>query len=711
MVRTGAAYSEAQGCETLQQKLRVLPRSTVDLDDDEPGPGETPDMVAREHLVLRALDVHLAEVDGLGPHLRVGHVIEGPQWHHLFRSGRRGQGSERVPRAAPTERTAQRTWLACNARVDHADRAVSGEVRQEVLPQANHRVRIELHGDDGIQAVAQHAKEQGEATDVRADVEHRQGVRQRQRLEELAVHGARETASDRCDVPSRAVHGDLERADAIDRETRAGVDDAIDRKQPPVVESEHFAKAGDLLPGACGEAVEEWKGHEEAGTPKRSPYPPAAHSAEQASLVLSTPAYARLDRRWSTHEGGRSDDEAQRSDGMTDILAVSMACCTAINRVIFRELMALGWSVELAIPGNVKIGAFARESDPAMPGDPIIHRQSLAGSAPRSWRQRGLINICERLRPKIVLLDNDPGSVEAAELGAWARLRRSHLVCVSCENMPRAPIYDALRGDFRRAARSLAVTSMWSATRPLVDAVFVINRDGFGIMRSKGFRSVSQIPLGFDERLFRPDPAMREVTRNRLGLLGPVVAYFGRLVREKGVHLMIEALSRLRDRPWQLLIDDFGTYTDPYAEEVQRLIDALGLGSRVVRFDAKHEEMPAYMNASDIVVIPSISTPRWKEQYGRVLPEAMACGCAVVASDSGALPELVGDAGLIFPQGNVGAIVSCLASLLDDDSRRRALGESGALRARRHLGVQSQRDIMHEQFMRFAAPREAGHSE
>ena len=72
--------------------------------------------------------------------------------------------------------------------------------------------------------------------------------------------------------------------------------------------------------------------------------------------------------------------------------------------------------------------------------------------------------------------------------------------------------------------------------------------------------------------------------------------------------------------------------------------------------EARHGEVADYMNAADIVVLPSVSTPQWVEQYGRVAPEAMACGCLVLAADSGALPELVAEAGWLFPEGDVAAL-------------------------------------------------------
>jgi glycosyltransferase involved in cell wall biosynthesis len=85
----------------------------------------------------------------------------------------------------------------------------------------------------------------------------------------------------------------------------------------------------------------------------------------------------------------------------------------------------------------------------------------------------------------------------------------------------------------------------------------------------------------------------------------------------------------------------------------------------VVYFDASHSEMPNYMNAADVVVLPSISTPKWKEQYGRVIPEAMACAKIVVGSDSGTIPELISDAGFTFPEGDAHKLAEVLRGILN----------------------------------------------
>src|SRR5262249_55685300 len=91
---------------------------------------------------------------------------------------------------------------------------------------------------------------------------------------------------------------------------------------------------------------------------------------------------------------------------------------------------------------------------------------------------------------------------------------------------------------------------------------------------------------------------------------------------------------------------------------------------------------PGYLNAMDLLAAPSQTTPRWKEQFGRMLLEAMATGVPVLASDSGEIPHVVGDAGRIVPEADESAWVDALRALLESPGLRQDLGARGLARAR-----------------------------
>jgi glycosyltransferase involved in cell wall biosynthesis len=168
------------------------------------------------------------------------------------------------------------------------------------------------------------------------------------------------------------------------------------------------------------------------------------------------------------------------------------------------------------------------------------------------------------------------------------------------------------------------------------------------------------------------------------------------------VGILLQALARIGDLRWQFLMDRFFLYQSAYHLQIQRQIETLGLTDRVVHFDATHGEMPDYMNAADIVVMPSISTPKFKEQYRRVIPEAMACGKVVVGSSSGAIPKLIGDCGFIFPASDVRKLADLLRHLLTAaDSELDVIRKMATQRAHAQLSIVRQADILYEKLSKW----------
>src|SRR5262249_34312465 len=80
------------------------------------------------------------------------------------------------------------------------------------------------------------------------------------------------------------------------------------------------------------------------------------------------------------------------------------------------------------------------------------------------------------------------------------------------------------------------------------------------------------------------------------------------------------------------------------------------------------------------LALPSFGQPNWVEQFGRVLIEAMACGVPVVGSDSGEIPHVIGDAGLVVPEDDVSALRDALEALAADPARRAEYARRGRAR-------------------------------
>ena len=174
------------------------------------------------------------------------------------------------------------------------------------------------------------------------------------------------------------------------------------------------------------------------------------------------------------------------------------------------------------------------------------------------------------------------------------------------------------------------------------------------------------IPNPYADDCFRRIP---EVGRSR------DLVFVGRLVSDKGVSVLLEALSLLRERGLRPGLTLVGS--GPEEPALRRQAERLGLQPQVT-FAGRLERdaLALVLNAHRLLVVPST----WQEPFGLVVLEAMACGCVPVVARSGGLPEAVGEAGVVVPRGNPAALADAMAGLLADEPaldrlRGRAAGQ------------------------------------
>lgn len=357
------------------------------------------------------------------------------------------------------------------------------------------------------------------------------------------------------------------------------------------------------------------------------------------------------------------------------ILVVSHACSRAVNRAPYARLAELGWRVLIVTADALNVAGREIPSDARQGDDPPMRFVRLIGSGPRLQRFAGLSEILTGFAPDWVIADTDPHSLQAVTL---ARIKAKHgfrLGFISCENLEFG--WSALAK--RRGLRGIALAGFCALTRALVrprtDMLFAINSDGVRLFRAAQFGRVVRTPLGFPEAHFHINEAARTKVRQQLGLRGPIIAYFGRMTHEKGVHLLLDALDQLVDHEWNLLLDDFQPVTG-YQASIRQRVDSASWAQRVRFIEAKHGDVADYMNAADLVVVPSIATRNWKEQYGRVVPEALACGCWLIATRVGALPELLGTHGALVPELDADELAIAIRRCLGTAQERRNVNAS-----------------------------------
>ncbi|GGI46670.1 glycosyltransferase involved in cell wall biosynthesis [Agromyces flavus] len=207
--------------------------------------------------------------------------------------------------------------------------------------------------------------------------------------------------------------------------------------------------------------------------------------------------------------------------------------------------------------------------------------------------------------------------------------------------------------------------------------VSACNAEAARIVEAKGFAGRARvIPLGVDLSRFRPaaadgagSPAPTEPDRALI-----TVGVLGRLVPEKGLLVLLDALAR--EPRLRLRVGGTG----PLAAELPTRAAAVGVQDRLELVGAiDPDAVPDFLRSLDVLAVPSLPTPSWTEQFGRVAIEAMACGVPVVSSDAGALPEVVVGAGIVVPAGDAPALAEALVEAAGPRSAE--LRAAGATRA------------------------------
>lgn len=191
----------------------------------------------------------------------------------------------------------------------------------------------------------------------------------------------------------------------------------------------------------------------------------------------------------------------------------------------------------------------------------------------------------------------------------------------------------------------------------------------------------SVVPYGVDADRFRPDAALRSRLRTTLGLndADPLVFSAGRLVRKKGFEYLIDAMAHLA-RDWPSLTLAIAGSGD-LAAELKTKSAALGLAGRV-RFlgDVSHDDIPGYLAAADLVVVPSVRDDTGNvDGLPNIVLEALASGTPLVATTAGGIGSVAEDgrSALLVPERDHAAIARAIDSLLRDSRRRTALGLAG----------------------------------
>jgi glycosyltransferase involved in cell wall biosynthesis len=265
-----------------------------------------------------------------------------------------------------------------------------------------------------------------------------------------------------------------------------------------------------------------------------------------------------------------------------------------------------------------------------------------AWSGPAKWYLHwygGLRKTLERLKPDVIDLWEEPWSLISAQVSNLCRTAFPNTAFVGETE--------------QNILKHLPPPFEWFRSYSFARMNFLIcrNLEAENVARSKHFVGPARVVgNGVDVDVFKPQD--KNLCRLKAGVEGFVVGYAGRLIEAKGLRVLLEAFRKIRG-PKCLLLSGDGPLLKPLLEEP--FVKWAGCLPR--------EQLPEFYGALDVLVLPSLTTASWKEQFGRVLVEAQACGIPVVGSDSGAIPEVISNAGLVSPEGDVNALSILLEKL------------------------------------------------
>jgi len=270
-----------------------------------------------------------------------------------------------------------------------------------------------------------------------------------------------------------------------------------------------------------------------------------------------------------------------------------------------------------------------------------------------------LFKAIKKIQPDVIHVYDEYSSFYLAQVIICRNIlygRKVPVICYAAQNiqhkiLPPPFVFDSFGHFLKRTLRKIIQPIALFLNEKYLGGVTGISAEPLEIIQKIGAKMpMRRIFYGVDFGVFRPKS--RDLCREKLGIPKDVklIGNIGRFDEEKGLQNLIGAVGRL-DGYYLMLLG--GGAHEP---TLQKLIDSLGLRKRFFHFkNIDRQDLTYYYNVLDVFVLPSLTTPDWKEQYGRVLVEAMACGVPVVGSSSGAIPEVLEGypKGLVFKEDDV----------------------------------------------------------
>lgn len=351
------------------------------------------------------------------------------------------------------------------------------------------------------------------------------------------------------------------------------------------------------------------------------------------------------------------------------LLIVSHSCSVPVAQQFYAEIeQRTGWDLTIVTPalwrdeyGNELTPQRWESYQGKIIGIPVWKSGSIPLHIYRSW----FVRLLRELEPDFIYLHQEPYAIVTLQVYLANRLTlQKPISFFTWQNiLKRYPI------PFRQMEQ-------WVFKQ--TNVMFPGSHSAEAVMRQKGYTGASVLlPSGIDPTLYYPRsdaPSLRaELIRSENEVL---IGYVGRIVEQKGLKTLLIALDQIRDLPWRLVIVGKGDYEAEFDQKAR----SLNLNDRIHRIGyVPNPDTPRYLSAFDVLVLPSETRPNWKEQFGRVIVESMACLTPVIGSDSGEIPHLIQatQGGLFFAEGQPSECADRLRQLILDAELRTNLAKTG----------------------------------
>jgi len=338
---------------------------------------------------------------------------------------------------------------------------------------------------------------------------------------------------------------------------------------------------------------------------------------------------------------------------MRRVLVISQTYLQPTHRGKLRALAARGLEVTVAIPQRWREPWFGQPIDVAWERQgglevfplPARGMGDKADFAKATYGRRALKALLRDRRPDLVQVEEEPSTLAARQVFSAARGLGIPVVLFTHQNVE-LQLDWWLSLKHRRMLRRLTGLIAGSDL-----AGTLVRRDA------------PKLPIAVIPQLGAAAPHEPQHVPHE----GLAIGFVGRLVPQKGLDNLLQALALQRAAKWRLTIVGDG----PDRERLEQLATELRLAARV-RWTGglPAEHVTNLWPDLDVLVLPSRSSDAWRETNGQVLVEAMAHEVAVLGTDSGIIPELIGDAGLVVPEGDLQALAGAVERLMDQGTRR-----------------------------------------